>query len=114
MTASLQIDEQIYQSWFKGPGFGTYAGSYGDKPVIIKVGDERLVREAEVLKAASADSIPEYISLQEKTAGCFQLVMSRLAGVSIPEIVKLERDWTGRVQSFEQARRITLGLTAAF
>jgi serine/threonine protein kinase len=110
----LRVDEQIYQSWFKGEGSGTYSGSYGDQPVIIKVGDERMAYEAEVLKAVPAESIPEYIMLREKTAGSFQLAMSRLAGVPLPEITKLESDWTSQVQPIEQAKRITLGLTAAF
>ncbi len=113
MIRSLFIGEKIGQSRFKDAGEGTFAGEFNGKAVIIKRGGKSLITEAATLQAIDDENIPKLIKLIKGEDDNI-LIMTRLEGVPLTELIELNSNWTSRPQKIDVAIRITQGVALAF
>jgi len=116
----LQLGRQIYKPHYKTDNAATFEATYDGQPVIAKRGDEHLRREAGILQAVEranngiATGIPKCIAYLEDTKQNHFLVMERLPGMPLIELIGLSEEWESRPLPPAEATRITDGLATCF
>jgi len=110
----LKILDTIHESSYKVPRSLVSHGEYLGSEVIVKQGGEGLSREADILRTIDDPRIPKVIEYQELLDGVQVLILNKLQGTPLDQLIQLQADWSSSPIGLPRVIEIVEGLTGCF